>query len=168
MGEPGNVRIWEWNSMSGLSGETVPAFPHSTGGRRPHLTGAALSIPGARLPRPAQPHIVHPMRMLIGIVLLLVQLRPVLGAGACLQASAHADQRCSSPMNGMPSQDSRLPQGSPESCPLMAVCIPGGPVLPQVATRLFNNEAQALLPHSNPVASLPADPIAPPKPPPIV
>jgi hypothetical protein len=137
-------------------------------GRRPHFRGATPSRFGARLPRLAQPRIVQPMRMLVGILLLLGQLRPVLGAGVCLQASARADQRCTSPMKDMPQQDGRSSQGPANACPLMAVCVPGGPVVPQAVVGLFDDQFQTLLPHSNPVASLPADPIAPPKPPPIV
>lgn len=108
------------------------------------------------------------MRSLIGVLLLLVQLHPVLGAGVCLRAAYRTDDRCSKPMKDMPQQDSRLPQVPPDGCPLMAVCAPGGPVVPQAAVRLFGHQLQAALPHSNPVALLPADPIAPPNPPPIV
>ncbi len=108
------------------------------------------------------------MRLLIGILLLLTQLRPLLGAGVCLQAAARAEERCSGPMKDMPQQGGRSPQDSPGTCPLMTVCLPGGPVVPQAAVRLFDYPLQAAVPHSNPVALLTADPIAPPQPPPIV
>ncbi len=175
MWESGNMGMGEQHLPGRPSEEAVPAFLHSRIPVFPYFPWAeasphrgTLGRSRARLPRPAQPRIVQPMRMLIGIFLLLGQLSPVLGAGVCLQAYVGADRRCSSPMKDMPQQDGRSPQGPSDACPLMAVCVPGGPVLPQVATRLFDSEPPALLPHSNPVASLPADPIAPPKPPPIV
>lgn len=108
------------------------------------------------------------MRLLIGIILLLTQLRPVLGAGMCLGVAARAGEHCTAPMKDMSPPDNRSPQSPSDTCPLMTVCLPGSPVVPQAAVRLFDYPLQAAVPHSNPVALLTADPIAPPQPPPIV
>jgi len=47
----------------------------------------------------------HPMRPLLSVVLLLLQLGPFAGAGICMHAAAQPRAECSMPMNGMPHDD---------------------------------------------------------------
>lgn len=108
------------------------------------------------------------MRRMLGLLLLLIQLGPVAGAGLCLHAAAQPAEHCATPMEGMaPNEPDRSHHGSSPDCALMAFCAPSAPVVPQAPVHTFSSDLLAATRYSDPPELLPGDPIAPPQPPPI-
>jgi len=106
------------------------------------------------------------MRSLISVLLLLLQLGPLAGAGICMHAAAQAKAECSMPMQGMTHENGR-PHSSPmQECAQMVVCAPVAPMVP-VTVQLFGVTQPGFTYYSTPASLLPGDPIAPPQPPPI-
>lgn len=106
---------------------------------------------------------------MIGLLLLLIQLGPLAGAGLCLHAASQPAEHCATPMEGMaPNEADRSHHSSSPDCALMTVCAPSAPVVPQATVHTFSPGLLAATRFSTPPALLPGDPIAPPQPPPIV
>src|SRR3970282_867102 len=78
-----------------------------------------------------------PMRRMLGLLLLLIQLGPLAGAGLCLHAATQPAEHCATPMEGMPPHETdRSHHSASPDCALVAVCAPSAPVLPQAAVHI--------------------------------
>ncbi|MEO8140639.1 MAG: hypothetical protein ABI742_13380 [Gemmatimonadota bacterium] len=108
------------------------------------------------------------MRLLVSVMLLLVQLGPLAGAGMCLHAAAQPKAECSMPMQGMPHDNQQQHSSSSQECAQMVVCAPAAPMVLQVAVQLLGKSLPSHTNFSTPASLFPGDPIAPPQPPPIV
>ena len=107
------------------------------------------------------------MRFLVSVVLLLVQLGPLAGAGMCLHAAAQPKAECSMPMQGMPHDNHQSHSSSSQECAQMVVCAPAASIVPQLAVRQFGTTPPSHTTFSTPASLVPGAPIAPPQPPPI-
>jgi len=107
------------------------------------------------------------MRCIVGLLLLLVQLGPLAGAGMCLHAAAQPKDECSMPMQGMAHENDQSHPSPGQDCAQMVICAPAAPVVPQVAVQLFGVTQPNSTNYSAPASLFPGDPIAPPQPPPI-
>ncbi len=108
------------------------------------------------------------MRRTIGLLLLLIQLGPVAGAGLCLHAASLRADHCATPMEGMQQESDRPHHGPSQDCALMVLCAPAGPVVPGGVVLAFSAVLPTPARFTNPPSLLQGDPIAPPQPPPIV
>ena len=107
------------------------------------------------------------MRFLVSVVLLLVQLGPVAGAGMCLHADVQPKAECSMPMQGVTHESGRPYSSSSQDCAQMVVCAPAAPMVLQGAVQLLGKSPPSHTTFSTPASLVPGDPIAPPQPPPI-
>lgn len=109
------------------------------------------------------------MRRTFGLLLLLIQLGPLAGAGLCLHAASRPADHCATPMEDMPLQERDRPHHGPtQDCALMAVCAPIAPVVPEGVVQAFSAVLSTPARFTGPPSLLQGDPIAPPQPPPIV
>lgn len=108
------------------------------------------------------------MRSLAGAVLLLLQLTPILGAGVCLHHALHDPASCTMPAQGAARESEQSRPAPSHGCPLMAICAPATPVVPQVTVRLFGITLPSHPGYSTSAALFPDEPITPPRRPPIV
>ena len=104
------------------------------------------------------------MRLLVALLLLVIQLRPVAGAAVCLE-QAMADQECAMPEHGdgvtEPSGDGDE-QSVPAGCLATALCTPAGVAVSQGAVTLeLTRAAVTLVPALKPVQHR-SPPLAPP------
>ena len=102
------------------------------------------------------------MRLLVTLLLLVIQLRPVAGAAVCLE-QAMADQECAMPEHGdgvtEPSGDE---QSVPASCLATALCTPAGVAVSHSAVTLeLTRTAVGFVPALKP-AQHRSPPLAPP------
>ena len=75
------------------------------------------------------------MRVVVAVVLLLIQLRPLAGAVVCLEQSM-ADQECAMPEHGLRvTEASESKQSVPVGCQATALCGPAGLAIPQTEIR---------------------------------
>ncbi len=107
------------------------------------------------------------MRPLIGLLLLFLQLRPLIGVGMCLHNAAHEQEKCSMPMSDDGSR-TRDPRPTPPSdCAQMAVCAAPVSVVVQAPIHLSLITPNVVPQYSAPATLAPGDVVAPPQPPPI-
>lgn len=107
------------------------------------------------------------MRSTIGLLLLLIQLGPLAGAGLCLHAASRPAEHCAAPMEGVQQESDRPQQSSTHDCALIAVCAPTAQVVPGGDALAFSAVLPIPARFTNPPSLLQGDPIAPPQPPPI-
>ncbi len=108
------------------------------------------------------------MRQLVGLsLLLLIQIRPMVGAGLCMQVTARSEHECSMPVSGPAAEDHGSQRGTPQDCAQRVVCASATSVVAQAVLDVF----EACLPchshYSTPPLLHPGDHPAPPQPPPI-
>ena len=108
------------------------------------------------------------MRAMLNVVMLLIQLGPLAGAGTCMHAAAQPKAECSMPMNGMPHDNRQQRSSAAPDCAAMVICAPTAPVVPQVAVRFFGTTRPGFTNFSTPASLVAGDAVAPPQPPPIV
>jgi hypothetical protein len=76
------------------------------------------------------------MRLVVALVLLLIQLRPLAGAVVCLEQTV-ASQECAMPEHGPGvTEQSDGTQSVPAGCQATALCSPAGLAVSQAAIRL--------------------------------
>jgi len=109
------------------------------------------------------------MRQLVGLtLLLLIQIRPMVGAGLCMQVAARSEHECSMPVPGPAPHDHGSQGGTSQNCAQMAVCAPAAPVVPPAVLDVFDACIPCHSHYSTPPLLHPGDHPAPPQPPPIV
>lgn len=108
------------------------------------------------------------MRRTLGLLLVLIQFGPLVGAGLCLHAASRPVEHCAIPMDGkVPDDLNPSRHNAPGDCALMPFCASSAPIVPQGVLQAFSTQLPTTTPFSIPGALLPGDPIAPPHPPPI-
>ena len=112
--------------------------------------------------------IVILMKAVLTVLVVLLQLRPVLGSAVCLHAAAHPQQECQMPGHGGHPASALSEGGAAQDCALGKACAPSTLVIPRSAETvsfipLLNRAPAALV-----VLLRPGDSVAPPLPPPIV
>jgi len=108
------------------------------------------------------------MRHFLGVLLLLAQLGPFVGAGLCLHAADHSGSECRMPMPGIPQHDQAPQSGSSPDCVLMAICAPAAPMVPAEVAQMTASPQPVRANFFTPATLIPGDPIAPLLPPPII
>lgn len=106
------------------------------------------------------------MRKLLALGLLLIPFQPVIAAGMCWHAAAHAED-CGMPAQDMTPDSDQSQHNAPPDCTKLAICAPSAPVIPQAALQLVSPSLPSCAQYSTPALLLPGDPVAPPQPPPI-
>jgi len=106
------------------------------------------------------------MRRLATVLVILLQLGPLAGAGICMHAERAPKAECPMPMPGMPDHNQQPPSGGPQDCALMALCAPAAPMVP-VALQTLVPAPPPATDYTSPATLLSGDPVAPPQPPPI-
>jgi hypothetical protein len=108
------------------------------------------------------------MRLVIAIVLLLIQLRPLAGAVVCLEQTM-SSQECAMPEHGgAVTEPSESGQSMPASCQTAALCSPAGVAVPQTATPVAVVQMPVAAEEGPESARLSGPPVAPPFHPPRV
>lgn len=106
------------------------------------------------------------MRSLVTVLLVMLQLGPLAGAGICMHAAPQPEAKCPMPMPGMDHESGPSHSAPAQDCAQMVVCAPTAPMVP-ATLQLFGATPPASTEYSSPSTLHPGDPVAPPQPPPI-
>lgn len=108
------------------------------------------------------------MKAALVVLLMLVQLRPVLGSAVCLHAAAHPQQECQMPDHRTPGDRVLTESGQAPDCTTGQACAPSTLSLPQLVQSLDLAVPADRAPAAVLSSLHPGDAVGPPLPPPIV